>query len=229
MPTVLITGASRGLGLEFAKQYAQDGWDVIATCRTPEQATALTQLAKAHGSLRVTALDVSDPASVAALGDRVGNGAIDLLLNNAGVFGDRAGFGSVDYDVWARTLATNTLAPLRLSETLVEHVARSEKKLIAHVTSKMGSIADNTSGGMYVYRSSKAALNMVNKSMAVDLAGRGITCVVLHPGWVATDMGGANAPLQPEPSVRGMRQVLAGLTPAKTGKFFNYDGEELPW
>ena len=173
--------------------------------------------------------NVSDASSIGALAFKLMASSIDVLINNAGVFGDRAGFGSVDYDVWANTLRVNTMAPLMIAEQLVDQVARGQLKVIAQVTSKMGSIADNTSGGMYVYRSSKAALNMVNKSLALDLAPRGITCVVLHPGWVATDMGGAGAPLQPEPSVRGMRAVLAGLTPAQSGKFFNYDGAELPW
>lgn len=229
MPTVLITGASRGLGLEFAKQYAADGWDVIATCRKPDAAVALGDLAGSAGSVRVMPLDVGDPTSIKALAGELAGASIDVLLNNAGIFGDRSGFGGVDYAKWSDTFRVNTMAPLMLSEHLIEQVGRSEQKVIANVTSKMGSVADNTSGGCYVYRSSKAALNMVTRSMAHDLAGRGVTCAVLHPGWVATDMGGAGAPLQAEPSVRGMRQVIAGLTPAQSGGFFNYDGAEIPW
>lgn len=229
MPSVLITGANRGLGLEFAKQYAADGWDVIATCRKPEAAGALNDIARSSGSVRVMPLDVGDPTSIKALANELAGASIDVLLNNAGIFGDRSGFGGVDYAKWGDTFRVNTMAPLMLSEHLIEQIGRGEKKVIANVTSKMGSVGDNTSGGCYVYRSSKAALNMVTRSMAHDLAGRGVTCVVLHPGWVATDMGGAGAPLKAEPSVRGMRQVIAGLTRDESGKFFNYDGAEIPW
>ncbi len=226
MPTVLITGANRGLGLEFVRQYASDGWRVLACCRDPKKAAALDGVA---GEVSIHPLDVSDRDAIGRLAGELQGTAIDLLLNNAGVFGDRKGLGSLDCDTWLRTFEVNTLAPIKMTEAFVEHVASSDKKQVAHVTSKMGSIADNTSGGAYVYRSSKAALNMANKSLALDLAGRGITCVVLHPGWVATDMGGAGAPIQPPESVTGMRKVLAGLSNGDTGKFYDYTGEELPW
>lgn len=226
MSTTLITGANRGLGLELARQYLADGWTVIACCRDPEGAAELKGLS---GDLTVHGLDVADPASVAALPAAVGDVAIDVLLNNAGIFSDRGGFGSVDYEAWLRTFEVNTLGPLRVTEALVDHVARSDRRIVANMTSKMGSIADNTSGGCYAYRSSKAALNMVNASLAHDLGGRGITCVVLHPGWVATDMGGAGAPLGAVESCRGLRDVIAGLTPADTGRFFAFSGEAIPW
>lgn len=226
MPTVLITGANRGLGLEFARQYAADGWTVHATCRDPEAATDLQALG---GDVHRHPLDVADPKQVELLAAGLGDTPLDVLLNNAGIFGDRSGFGAVDLDMWARTFQVNTIAPYRLAAALAENVARSEQKVIAHVTSKMGSIADNTSGGCYVYRSSKAALNMVARSMAHDLAPRGIKTIVLHPGWVATDMGGAGAPLQVQPSISGMRAVIAGLSPDQSGRFWNYDGSEIPW
>lgn len=226
MPSVLITGSNRGLGLEFARQYAADGWRVYACCRSPEAATELNALAS--DSLSVHALDVSDFGAIAALAEELGDVAIDVLLNNAGVFGDGASFGALNYETWRRTLEINTLAPLRMAECFVEHVSRSEARKIVNVTSKMGSITDNTSGGRYAYRSSKAALNMATHSLALDLGSRAIA-VVLHPGWVATDMGGPGAPLQPPEAVRSMREVIEGLSDENSGEFFNYDGETLPW
>lgn len=230
MPTLLVTGANRGLGLEFVKQYVADGWKVHACCRKPGEASALQELAKgSDGQVIVHQLDVADFGRVDALAAELKDEPIDLLLNNAGVFGDRNGFGGVEYKVWERTFRVNTMAPHKMTEAFADHVAKSEKKRIAHVTSKMGSIADNGSGGSYVYRSSKAALNMVAKSQALDLRGKGITVVVLHPGWVATDMGGAGAPVQPPESIAGMKKVLDGLTLDRTGKFFEFTGAEVPW
>ena len=153
--------------------------------------------------------------------------AIDLLLNNAGVGGTRGQtIGNIDYKAWAKVLDVNTIGPLRVSEAFVDHVARSGRKLIVTLTSGMGSIADNTSGGSFAYRSSKAAVNMVMRSLAIDLAPRGITCVVVNPGWVQTDMGGPNANLTPAESIARLRRLLDNLGPAQSGKFFNHDGRE---
>lgn len=230
MPTALITGASRGLGLEFVKQYSQQGWRVLATCREPDSAGALRALAEgSEGKVSLHRLDVADSAQIDALAAELKGTPIDLLLNNAGTFGDRGGFGNSDYETWARTFAINTLGPMRMAEAFIDAVAASERKQIANITSKMGSIADNTSGSMYIYRSTKAALNMVTKCLALDLGSRGVTCVVLHPGWVKTDMGGASAPLDTSESIAGMRRVLDSLNPADTGKFFDYSGAEIPW
>ncbi len=230
MPTALITGANRGLGLEFVRQYAGEGWRVLACCREPGRATALAELADGSGGkVSVHRVDVADRGSVDLLARELAGTAIDLLLNNAGTFGDRKGLGELDYDTWLATLAVNTLGPVKMTEAFREHVAASDAKLVVQITSKMGSIADNTSGGGYVYRSSKAALNMANKSLALDLVPQGITCVVLHPGWVVTDMGGPSAPLQPAESVGGMRKVIARLTTADAGRFFDYAGAEIPW
>lgn len=230
MPTVLITGANRGLGLELARQYAADGWKVHAACRDPRSATGLDALARASGGkVLVHALDLRDPAQVQELGRKLAGESIDVLLNNAGIYPDRGGFGKVDYAAWEEAFRVNVMAPMRLIEALVEPVARSEKRLIVNMSSLMGSIGDNARGGSYVYRSSKAALNIVTKSLSIDLAPRGITAVVLHPGWVKTDMGGPEAPIEAEESVRGMRQVIARLEPGATGKFFDYEGDELPW
>ena len=226
MPTVLITGSNRGLGLEFVRQYSSEGWRVYACCRAPQSASALNALASE--TVTIHALDVGNFAAIEALAAELRGVAIDVLLNNAGVFGDGSPFGSLNYEVFRKTLEINTLAPLKVAECFLPHVEAGQLKRIAHVTSKMGSIADNTSGGHYAYRTSKAALNMVNRSMSHDIGSRAVT-IVMHPGWVATDMGGAGAPLQPPESVTGMRAVIAGLSQSDTGKFFNYDGAELSW
>ncbi len=231
MPSVLITGANRGLGLEFARQYLADGWQVYAACRDPASASELRQLADAgDGNLRILALDVAEPASVRAAAAELDGRAIDLLLNNAGVGGTRGQtIGNIDYEAWAKVLDVNTMGPVRVSEAFVDHVVRSERKLIVTLTSGMGSIADNTSGGSIAYRSSKAAVNMVMRSLAIDLAPRGITCVVVNPGWVQTDMGGPNATLTPSESVGALRRLFETLGPPQSGKFFNHDGREYPW
>ncbi len=225
--TILITGANRGLGLQFAKQYADDGWRVHATCRDPDAAEALN--AAASDRLTVHRLDIRDGAQVAAFARALAGEPIDVLLNNAGVIGDRGAFGATDYAVWHETLGTNTLAPMRMAEAFADHVAASARKQMVFVSSRMGSIGDNGSGGSYVYRSSKAALNAVVKSLSIDLAARGVTAVAFHPGWVSTDMGGPNATIAPAESVGGMRAVIERLTPADYGRFLDYDGSEIPW
>ena len=232
MYTTLITGANRGIGLEFARQYAADGWRVLACCRHPEKADALNDIASRHpGAVQVHALDVTDTAQIEALAKTLSSETIDVLLNNAGYYPEsgRTGFGQADCDEWLQAFRINTMAPLKMAEAFVPHVVRSKLKIIASISSKMGSMTDNTSGGAYLYRSSKAALNMVVKSLAHDLGARGITAAVFHPGWVLTDMGGPNAMITAEQSVSGLRQVIAKLTPAESGKFFNYDGAEIAW
>jgi NAD(P)-dependent dehydrogenase (short-subunit alcohol dehydrogenase family) len=231
MPSTLITGANRGLGLEFARQYLADGWQVYAACRDPNSASELRRLTDASGhKVRILALDVTDLASVKATAAELDGQAIDLLLNNAGVMGARGQtIGNIDYEAWAKVLDVNTLGPMRVSEAFVDHVARSERKLIVTLSSGMGSLADNTSGGSIAYRSSKAAVNMVMRSLAVDLVPRGITCVVVNPGWVRTDMGGPHATLTTAESVTRLRRLIETLGPAQSGKFFNYDGREYAW
>jgi NAD(P)-dependent dehydrogenase (short-subunit alcohol dehydrogenase family) len=231
MPSALITGANRGLGLEFARQYLADGWQVYAACRDPSSASELRRLADASDhNLRILTLDVTNPASVKAAAVKLDGQAIDLLLNNAGIGGPRGQtIGNIDYEAWANVLDANTMGPMRVSEAFVDHVARSERKLIVTLTSGMGSLADNTSGGSIAYRSSKAAVNMVMRSLAHDLAPFGITCVVVNPGWVRTDMGGPHATLTPTESVMMLRRLIETLGPAQSGKFFNYDGREYPW
>ena len=231
MPSTLITGANRGLGLEFARQYLADGWQVYAACREPSSASELRRAADASDrKLRIVALDVTDGVSIEAAAAELDEQAIDLLLNNAGVMGARGQtIGNMDYEAWAKVLEANTMGPMRVSEEFVDQVARSERKLIVTLTSGMGSLADNTSGGSIAYRSSKAAVNMVMRSLAIDLAPRGITCVVVNPGWVQTDMGGTNATLTTAESVTKLKSLFETLGPAQSGKFFNYNGREYPW
>lgn len=229
MPSVLITGANRGIGLEFARQYAAAGWRVEAGCRQPERATDLRRLSERHPELRVHALDVVDPASVSALARTLASDAIDLLINNAGVSGPKGQrFGGIDYDGWLDTLRVNALGPMRVCEAFVEQVARSERKLIVAITSGMGSIGDS-SGGYYAYRTSKAALNMAMHNVALDLKPRGIIAVVINPGWVQTDMGTSRATITPEESITAMRAIFERLTPDDSGKFLNYRGGTYEW
>ncbi|MEO5336431.1 MAG: SDR family oxidoreductase [Magnetospirillum sp. WYHS-4] len=227
MPTVLITGASRGIGLEFCRQYLDDGWRVVATGRDPKNSKGLTAL---RGDLLVQALDVGNHEAVDALAASLRRESIDVLINNAGVYGPRSSaLRNLDYAGWGEVFRINSMAALKVSEAFLDHVARSGQKRIAALTSKMGSMADNRSGGSYVYRSSKAALNAVMKSLSVDLAPRGILVGILHPGWVRTDMGGPGALIDADVSVAGMRKVIAGLTPETSGAFLNYDGSPIPW
>ncbi len=227
MPTCLITGSSRGIGLEFAKQYAAEGWTVIATCRRRDQSGALQQL---QGEVRIETLDVSDFAHIEALGKRLDGVPIDLLINNAGIYGPRVvPYDTVDYGAWAEVLRVNTMACLKVSAVFSRNVAWSKVKTIVAITSSMGSVTENTSGGAYIYRSSKAALNAVMRSLSIDLKPKEIIVAVLHPGWVRTDMGGSGAHLDAFESVAGMRDVIGRLGPADSGRFFSYDGTELPW
>ena len=227
MPTALITGANRGLGLEFTRQYAADGWKVLATCRDPEAATALKSI---KGEIQVLPLDVADFLAIETVSRILAKEKIDLLLNNAGVIGPlQWAFGDTDYNAWAEVFRINTQAPLKMTECFVDQVASSDKKLIVSITSRVGSISSNDSGEQYTYRSSKAALNMVHKSLSIDLAEKGITTAVIHPGWAKTDMGGANATVDPVDSVSGIRKVIDGLNSADSGKFFNYDGAPIDW
>ncbi len=231
MRTVLITGANRGIGLEHARRYAERGARVFATARIPDEADELAALAKRHGGqIEVLAYDATDDGAPAALKQRIGNEPLDLVLANAGAMGTRRqAFGDIDAAAVLSLIHVNALAPLKLAEALADNVAQSERKVIAFQTSLMGSIADNGSGGAYAYRLSKVALNMVGKGVANDLRSRGIISVLLHPGWVRTRMGGPSGKISVEDCVDGQQRILDALTPAQSGRFFNYDGRELPW
>lgn len=223
MSTVLITGAARGLGLDFVKQYAAKGWKVHACARTPD---ALKQV---KGDIHPHKLEVTDYAAVKALAAKLKGEAIDVLICNAGISGKEATvLGSIDPAVWRETFEVNALAPLMMAEAFADHVAASQDRKLVAISSRLGSIAFADSG-RYSYRASKAALNMEWKGLSVDLAPKGLTCVVLHPGWVQTDMGGQAATLTIEQSVPAMVKVIDGLKPADNGRFLNYDGTELPW
>jgi NAD(P)-dependent dehydrogenase (short-subunit alcohol dehydrogenase family) len=224
---VLIMGAGRGIGLEFARQYAETGWHVHATCREPKHASDLLTL---RGEVTVHKLDVTHPKQIGHLVRELEDVPIDLLINNAGVIGPRdSSFGDLDFQAWEEVLRINTLAPIRIAEAFIDNILASERKLIVSLTSVYGSVGSNNSGGSYVYRSSKAALNAAMRSLAIDLRDQGVIVVVLHPGWVRTDMGGSGAPLSPQDSVAGMRALIDLLKPSQSGHFFGYDGAEIPW
>jgi NAD(P)-dependent dehydrogenase (short-subunit alcohol dehydrogenase family) len=225
MPTVLVTGANRGIGLELARQYAAEGWRVIATARASAEASELTGIS---GDVRVQPLDVADFHAVARFGERLCGEPLDLLIANAGVMGQQRMDTAEDAESWIETMRVNSVAPVLLARSVLDNVAAAKGKLVA-ITSRMGSIEDNGSGGYIAYRASKAALNAAWKSLSIDVKGKGVTCAVLHPGWVQTRMGGGSAPLAPEDSVAGMRRTIAGLDAGKSGGFFNYDGAPIPW
>jgi NAD(P)-dependent dehydrogenase (short-subunit alcohol dehydrogenase family) len=231
MPTVLITSANRGLGREFVEQYSRNGWTVLATCRDPKAATDLNALRASHASIRVTAMDVTDAASVRDAAASIGREPIDLLLNTAGVMGPsrKQSVGTIDYKAWLEVFDANSLGPMRVLEAFLDNVLASQRKLAVAITSGMGSLADNTSGGFIAYRSSKAALNMAMRSASLELASKGLICVVMNPGWVRTDMGGASAPLAVEDSIASMIATIEKLDGRANGHFLNYDGEEYPW
>ena len=224
MTTIMITGASRGLGLEFARQFYNEECRVIATCRSPKDANELNAI----GDIDVHALDVTDDKSVTTLADKLRGENIDILINNAGVIGQRDGFGRIDYDIWAETMDTNVFGPMRVAEAFRDNVMNSEKKQMIFITSRMGSITEAVPNA-YVYRSSKAALNMAVKCLSVELEQQGLIAVLFHPGHVQTDMGGQAAPVTPQKSIEGMKNQIVALTHDDNGRFLSYDGHQIPW
>ena len=229
---VLITGSNRGIGLGLARAYISKGAHVIATCRTPENVEELESLGRSHGDrLKILQLDVTKKKQLVSLDEELGDRKIDILYLNAGVTGGRKAvpFGDLKSQEWGEVLLVNSIAPILVAQRMLPRIRRSGSKTIAILTSQMGSIGNNTSGGSYIYRSSKAALNAGAKSMALDLKGIGVKVILLHPGWVQTDMGGPNAEITVEQSVAGMVTLIERLGIDESGSFFNYRGEMLPW
>ena len=223
MTSVLITGCDTGLGVEFARQYAADGYQVFATCLEPSTADAARAI---KGNVRVLKLDVSDLAAIDTLAGELSNEPIDILLSNAGIGRPHPLFGETDYAHWHRILDVNLIGPMKLAEAFVEHVAASQMKVMAFVSSRMGSITLNMTGGSYAYRSSKAALNAVVKGLAIDLKPRHILVLALHPGWAKTEPG---ARVDVDRSVSGMRGVIQRCSRHETGCFFAFNDTMLPW
>ena len=231
MPSVLITGANRGLGLEFARQYGADGWRVFACCRSPGGATELAEIAGSRPDmLTVHEMDVTDGASVGAVAGSLRAETIDLLVNNAGLLGSREwAFGKTDFDNWTDTFEVNVFGAIRVLEAFSDHVARSDLKQMITISSALGSVTNATAPRNLPYRTSKAAVNMAVRCVSTALESQGVTCVAVSPGWVQTDMGGGNADLTPEQSVSNLRRLFETLRPEHTSAFLNHDGSEIAW
>jgi len=226
--TVFITGANRGIGLSLTELYLQQGAQVHATSRNLADSKELRALASRYNTLVLHELDVTDYQRVAQLVSELP--AIDLLINNAGYYGPKGyGFGNTDIEEWRQVFEINTIAPLKLVENFYPLLQQGKAKKIACISSKVGSMTENTSGGGYIYRSSKAALNSVVKSLSNDLTDEGFTVLALHPGWVRTEMGGPNALIDTQTSADGLAKVIEQSTQENSGQFINYDGTELPW
>jgi len=228
---VLITGANRGIGLEMVKYAMQQGWRVFACCRNPHTADNLFNIAKlSNGQISVHIADMLELATLQALSYELRNDPIDILINNAGIYGsDNNKFGAVDVNGWLQAFQVNSIAPLKMVEAFAEQLLMGERKLVACMSSKMGSMADNGFGNSYIYRSSKAALNAVVKSLSIDLKSQGIITVALHPGWVKTDMGGPDAEITARESVELLFSHLMLLTIEDSGRFIDIDGSDIPW
>ncbi len=224
IPTVVVTGANRGLGLEFARQFALAGAKVIGTARRPEAAKELRAL-----GVGIEELDVADSRSVARFAARISDRPVDILINNAGIGSRLIALGDVDVDAIERYFQVNVLGPMRVTQALLPSLRKGDRKLIVNISSNLASIERNIRGGAYGYRESKVALNMFTRTLAAELRPEGFVCIVVSPGWVRTDMGGPRAPLSPAESIGGMIELLHGLKPHDTGRFFDYRGEEIPW
>ena len=223
MTTTLITGANRGIGLELVRKFLAQGHDVIATARDPETSNELN----ATGA-KVYPLEVTDAASVAALKEAVGDQPIDYLINNAGI-GSFAAFKDLDYDAFANMLAVNTIAPIRMIDTFLDNIAASDVKMAASLSSMMGSIENTQASFGLIYRTSKAGLNMALRAAAPELAEKGVTLLALHPGWVNTDMGGKQAPVNPAQSAAGLYTVITTAGPSSELRFLDFEGKTQPW
>lgn len=230
MPTVMITGANRGIGLELLRQYSEAGWEVLGTCRDLAGAEAARSIAEGNPRVTLHELDVTDSAAVDALAGQLTGTAIDVLILNAGVMSPGSNtLGKLDAADFLRVLEVNVVAPAICAQALRTHVAASERRTLVGIGSFLGSIGSNSDGGLYSYRSSKAGIHAVMRSLSIDLREEGVTAIAMHPGWVQTDMGGTDAAISTRESVAGMRRVIDGLTPGDSGRLLTYAGEELPW
>ncbi len=232
MPSILITGSNRGLGLEWTRQYARLDWQVHATCRYPEEAVELHQLKREHPKIELHRLDVTRPDEIAMVSETLQDQPIDILLNNAGVYLEKFKhntLGHIDYAEWEETFRVNSLGAIRITETFSNHVARSDKGLVVVTTSHMGSIAEIDNPGSYAYRSSKAALNAAMKGISLELKQRNVGVLLLHPGWVKTRMGGPDAHISTIDSVNGMRAIIDTFQMSNSGNFYRFDGSVIPW
>ena len=228
--SILITGTNRGIGLEFVKHYLKNNEKVIATCRNKNSAKDLLELENTTSNLSLVELDVSNPNSINEFTSKITDQPIDTFINNAGVFGPRnIEFGNFNAKEWLDVFNINTIAPLLITQKILKNLRLGKNKKLAFISSKVGSIEDNTGGGMYIYRTSKTALNQVIKSLSIDFKDENFIAVALHPGWVQTDMGGPNALIDTKTSVKGLIEVIDNLTPKNSGKFYNYDGSPIPW
>ena len=230
MINVLITGANRGLGLGFVKKYLEKNVNVLCTTRDISGSKELLECKERYpNNIEIFELDLLKENGAETLANQLNGMPIDILINNAGVGSSNQHFEAVSSKPWLEVLKVNLIAPLIITQSLIENVKMSSAKKIYFLSSQLGSIGDNTSGGMYIYRSSKTGLNQVVRSLSVDLKPKGITVVSLHPGWVKTDMGGPNAPVSIDKSIEGMTKVIDRTDIKDTGRFLNYDGTELPW
>ncbi|PCI08405.1 MAG: short-chain dehydrogenase [Gammaproteobacteria bacterium] len=228
---ILITGANRGIGLAMTRYAMEQGWRVFACCRTPHNAENLFNIAKlSGGQISVHIADMQELSTLQALSYELRNDAIDMLINNAGIYGSSKNtFGSVDVDSWLQAFMVNSIAPLKMVEVFSEQLQMGKRKLVACMSSKMGSMADNGYGNSYIYRSSKAALNAVVKSLSIDLKEQGVISVALHPGWVKTEMGGPNAEISTRECAEQLFSHLSKLTIKDSGRFIDIDGSDIPW
>ncbi len=229
MTSVLITGSNRGIGLEFARQYAQEGMRVFATCRDPASATELQEIARASaGRVSVHSLDVTSDQSVSAAAQALAGEPLDILINNAGLGAGRNLKGHVDYAVWDMILQVNTIGPYRVAQAFRSNLMKSQTRIVVTLTNTLGSLTLNYHGN-HTYRSSKAAVNRVMRALSSEWQEDGFRVVLLNPGWAKTDMGGPNATLPAQDSVAGMRKVIANLSPDENGRLLDYAGKEVPW
>jgi NAD(P)-dependent dehydrogenase (short-subunit alcohol dehydrogenase family) len=227
--TILITGANRGIGLEFVRQYSNKNTHIIATVRNHQDIDELTNLSKEY-SIDINCLDLEDKQQINQFTNKLANKTIDIFINNAAYYGPKGlKLGEIDEQEWQRVFYINSIAPLLLAQALTHNIKLGRDKKLIFISSKMASISDNQSGGSYLYRSSKAALNSVVKSLAIDLKKHGIKTLCLHPGWVKTRMGGPNALISSSESVDKMRKVIENLTNSQSGQFINFDGKPISW